>query len=753
MPDKPADPAVAQQIELIIRQLDSLSTLPCAAARFLSQLAQTQASVSALAEIIESDPALSCKIFSLIHNEGLSLSEEDFSIRQAVEKLPTHLVRDAIFSVKVAGDLENNTTPSGKELILHSLAVACCAKAIAEIISPKMNSQLAYSAGLLHNIGNLALHQAMPKSFSRIVEETKSKNTSICTVEREQLGLDYTILGKRLAQKWHVPDEITLAIWLHRSDTVAIFENMPEARIAQVVRSADAVARQCDIGESGSYDVPDSTEQIAQLLAIYPEQLEQIRRDLPEQVSQKSKLLGLDLPKPEAAYRDTIHSAAARLARDNSILSLENRRLQTASSHFDFTKEFLLSINSSAAPIDIAENFAVRWQKFYQTGMVCLYLVPRVGSQTLEAVVVETLAQTKAVILNAPAEAPVIPGAIASSFAILNAQDYVDWLFEQLDVDFELSQTKLLPLLSGNRAVGAIAFELRYPGDAELYQEQFRVVTSIGASVLDMAFASAERQRFAEQFAQFLSKPGDTGYKPAVESPTKQTQQPLAKNDPLLALAEMAACAAHELNNPLSVISGRAQLLAGAEADAEKKRILEQIQENAKELSAIIDDLMAFAEPEQPRPTQTEVRQMLDEAIQLTSMKTNAEYIDAQVEAAENVGNVFVDSGQVVSAIANVISNSVESYTDKMGPVKITAVGDESGSFVKLQISDLGCGMDAETLQKATWPFFCSRPAGRKRGMGLAHAVRLIQLNNGSLDITSELGKGTTVTILLRKKI
>jgi len=750
MTDKPADPAVAQQIEHIIRQLDSLSTLPCIAARFLSELAQTQASVSVLAEIIESDPALTSTIFSLMHEQGVSFSDEEFSIRHVVEKLPTHIVRDAIFSVKVASDLENNTTPSRKELIVHGLAVACCAEAIAETISPKMNSQLAYAAGLLHNVGNLALHQAMPKSFERIVEEAKSKNASICTIEQEHLGTDYTILGKRLAQKWHLPKEIALVIWLHRSDTAAILENMPEARIAQIVQSADSMARQCGLGESGSYDESDSIEQIAKLLAVYPEQLEQICRELPEQVRHKCEVLGFNLLRPETAYRDALHSAAARLSQDNSKLSVENRRLQAASGHFDFVKEFLLSIDTNGAPIDIAEDFAVGWQKFYQTGKVCLYLVPAIGSQTLEAVVVETLAQTKTVILNAPDDAPAIPRTIASDFAILNAQEQVGWLFEQLDVDFELSQTKLLPLLSNNKAVGAVAFELRYPGDTDLYREQFRLVTSIAGSVLDLAFASAERQRFAEQFAKLISKPKDMQQQSTVETAAKQTQQPSVKDNPLAALAEMAAGAAHELNNPLSVISGRAQLLAGAETDPGKKRILEQIQKNANELSAIVNDVMAFARPEQPRPTQTDVKQILDEAMQLTSMKTKAENIDAQIEVAENVGNVFVDSGQVVSAIANVICNAVESYSDEMGSVKITADVSEGGDFVKLQIVDFGCGMDAETVKKSTWPFFSSRPAGRKRGMGLAHTARLIQLNDGSLDIASEPGKGTTVTILLR---
>ena len=177
--------------------------------------------------------------------------------------------------------------------------------------------------------------------------------------------------------------------------------------------------------------------------------------------------------------------------------------------------------------------------------------------------------------------------------------------------------------------------------------------------------------------------------------------------------------------------------------------MLKQIQENTNELSEIIDDLMAFARPQKPRPAQTDIKQMLDEAIQLTSQKTGVEHINVQTDVADGLKDVFIDSAQIVSATANIISNSLESYTDKIGPIKITAEPGESGDFIKLGISDLGCGMDAETLQKATQPFFSARPAGRKRGMGLAHAQRIIQLNNGLLKITSQPGSGTTVTILL----
>ena len=251
-----------------------------------------------------------------------------------------------------------------------------------------------------------------------------------------------------------------------------------------------------------------------------------------------------------------------------------------------------------------------------------------------------------------------------------------------------------------------------------------------------MAFARRKQQGFAERFVGLTGKAAE--------------QQPGITTDTLLEpLAEMAAGAAHELNNPLSVISGRAQMLAKTEADPEKKQILKQIRQNTNKLSAIIEDLMTFAGPQQPRVARTDVKQIIEEAVQLTSAKMNVEHVNVRIDVAEGVKDVFVDSAQVVSAIANVICNALESYTDRAGQVKITAAPGSTGAFVKLGVSDLGCGMDAETVRKATQPFFSAKPAGRRRGMGLAHTARLIQLNGGVLEITSRPGSGTTVTISL----
>jgi signal transduction histidine kinase len=372
-----------------------------------------------------------------------------------------------------------------------------------------------------------------------------------------------------------------------------------------------------------------------------------------------------------------------------------------------------------------------------------------VGLNALEAVVVETLANAKTVCLEAPSQAPALPERAANGFCILNAGPDMDWLFNQLDVDFDLSQTKLMPLQSGPKAVGAIAFELRYPGDVELFSENFEMVTSIAATVLDMAGTSAGNERFAEQFSQMLAGGGTERPEPAVVETTVEKEPAEAVSEgPASALAETAAGLAHELNDPLSKVFARAQQLAKEESDVTKKQTLEQIAGNAGRASAIVKDLMTYAEPPAPRPQPTNIKQILDEAVELSSRKVYAEQIEVQSELADDIREVHVDSGQIVSAVANIICNALESYPDLAGPVKITA--DNSGErSVQLQITDLGCGMDGETLAKATEPFFSAKTAGRKRGMGLAHAKRLIELNGGSLTIESQLSLGTTVTILL----
>jgi signal transduction histidine kinase len=305
----------------------------------------------------------------------------------------------------------------------------------------------------------------------------------------------------------------------------------------------------------------------------------------------------------------------------------------------------------------------------------------------------------------------------------------------------------MAPLQAGNRTVGAIIFELRHPTKGDISQ-RFEPAARFGGAVLDMLETIGSQQWYAERFAQILADRKQNIEHPTsnIEHPTKEKKWQTTNAG---AMAEMAAGAAHELNNPLSVISGRAQLLAKSETDPDRKRILEQIQQNAGELAAIIDDLMSYANPEKPRPTETAVRQIINDATDLAIQKKGVSRLDIKIDVPPDAPNVFVDSAQVACAISNIICNGLESYETDRGPVMIKVSNDKSEQAVSIQVIDSGRGMDEQTLAKAMQPFFSNKPAGRKRGMGLAHAQRLIEINNGTLELSSELGKGTTVTVTL----
>ncbi|MHC5087408.1 MAG: HDOD domain-containing protein, partial [Planctomycetota bacterium] len=262
MPELDSQKIVARQVERIVRQLSSLSTLPAVAGDLLGQLNDGQPDPLLLIERIESDPALTARVLALAHQEGIAFSGEP-TIPEAVSKLSPALLREAVISVKVFGvvgggeDADTKQLLRRKQMALHSLAVACCAGQIAERVLEPEQRQTAYLAGLLHDIGKCALDEVMPKSFAKMVSQAESSQSGLADIEQSHLGLDHAVLGKRLSQKWFLPEAVTSAIWLHHCDGQALSADLPEVQIVRVVALADRIVRQVGLGQSGSYDHPE----------------------------------------------------------------------------------------------------------------------------------------------------------------------------------------------------------------------------------------------------------------------------------------------------------------------------------------------------------------------------------------------------------------------------------------------------------------------------------------------------------------
>jgi hypothetical protein len=310
-----------------------------------------------------------------------------------------------------------------------------------------------------------------------------------------------------------LPADIILGIWLHHSQTGVISQAMPQARIAAVVELADSIVRRAGIGDSGSYD-EISPESIAGSLGLTAEKIRQVEQELPDIVRQKSEVAGLTLLKPAWAYCDALRATTGQLADESAKLFEESGRLQSSASNFDFIRELLPKISPNMPAIRMAEEFAVGWQKFYQTGPVCVYLVGEPEAKVVEAVVAGGQGKSKTVIFDVPAGAKPVPEPVSEKFAVIDAADNVEWLFDQVDVEFNLTQTKLAPLQADGRTVGIIVFELRHPAKGDISQ-RFESAARFGAIAIDMLEAIDSQQRYAEGFAQLFSEQNSVSGSPA----------------------------------------------------------------------------------------------------------------------------------------------------------------------------------------------------------------------------------------------
>ena len=210
----------------------------------------------------------------------------------------------------------------------------------------------------------------------------------------------------------------------------------------------------------------------------------------------------------------------------------------------------------------------------------------------------------------------------------------------------------------------------------------------------------------------------------------------------LAALAEVASGAAHELNNPLAVISGRAQLMRERVASAEEEKVWEQIISETGRISDIVSLLMKFAAPLAPRPETIALRPLLEEMIE------RPEFSGGRITIATDEDGdpikISCDREQVDYAITEILKNASFHACDKV-TISIKKLDKE----VEIKMSDNGPGMCEETVRRAFTPFFSARQAGRGKGLGLSIAWRYINLNNGSIYINSELKIGTTVVLTL----
>ena len=211
--------------------------------------------------------------------------------------------------------------------------------------------------------------------------------------------------------------------------------------------------------------------------------------------------------------------------------------------------------------------------------------------------------------------------------------------------------------------------------------------------------------------------------------------------DRLTALAEFAAGAGHEINNPLGTIIGRAQQLLKDETDPRKRQALASIGAQAWRIRDMIGDVMLFARPPQPVCEQVEVQKRLLRVLQTWSRDPAQQQISIDWVVPDSLV-VWADPVQFDVVLTELFRNSAQALGGA-GVIRVAAQLLDENNRVRLIIADRGDGFSDLERQHAFDPFFSGRQAGRGLGFGLCKVWRIVTLHGGQLHIRCEAGKET----------
>jgi len=221
----------------------------------------------------------------------------------------------------------------------------------------------------------------------------------------------------------------------------------------------------------------------------------------------------------------------------------------------------------------------------------------------------------------------------------------------------------------------------------------------------------------------------------------KRLQEQMELRERLMALGEMSAGIAHELRNPMAVISGYLNLLS-KRTDPIGQDVIRKTTDEINGMNRIIGDLLTFARPASLNRVSVNSKELIESCL---SAVIKAKDIGPHIITAVKLDDVRISCDEVLmrQAFTNMIQNAIESMTDG-GNLTIES---KSGKDLKVVIRDTGIGIASDELKKIFLPFYTTKDSGV--GLGLALVHKIITSHGGRIEVESKKGRGTTFTVLI----
>jgi len=224
----------------------------------------------------------------------------------------------------------------------------------------------------------------------------------------------------------------------------------------------------------------------------------------------------------------------------------------------------------------------------------------------------------------------------------------------------------------------------------------------------------------------------------------KKAEERLVLAERLSSLGELTAGVAHELRNPLAGIKINTQILSRKKDLPEmEKKLLSSTQEGIEKIQKIVDDMLHFAKPKASHFEEEEINEVVEESLAILQTKLKKGNITSVFERAQGLPRLRIDIHQIQQVLINLVLNSIQAM-EKGGTLTIRTFPENDGG-VGVELRDTGVGIPKPHLKKIFDPFFTTKSEGT--GLGLSISLKILEKHGASIDVISEIDKGSAFTI------
>jgi two-component system NtrC family sensor kinase len=227
-------------------------------------------------------------------------------------------------------------------------------------------------------------------------------------------------------------------------------------------------------------------------------------------------------------------------------------------------------------------------------------------------------------------------------------------------------------------------------------------------------------------------------------------QRQLAQADKLASLGRLAAGVAHEINNPLTgVLTNASFQLKRAPEGSQLRQDLEVVVRETVRCREIVRGLLDFARPAPPSRVLVDLNEVVRRALKITLQALTLQHVSLELELAPHAPEALGDANQLQQVVVNLLVNARDAVGSGGSIRVVTRAGLEAEPpFAEIVVEDGGCGIPEADLPHLFEPFFTTKGT-HGTGLGLAVTWGIVQAHGGTIDVRSELGKGSTFTVRL----